>query len=124
MNNSSTLRQALSDSLWSRDLDRQNRYIAAEEKARAETDQVADVLDACAFACDDDNCLMTPDGAWVQCAMRVTHRETGRAVSVVCKVDDTGAAFWFVLDMTRAYHEAGVLIAAVQQRIASNRRAN
>lgn len=122
----STLRQTLSDSLWNRDLDRQNRYIAAEEaakeKARAFALSVHAVSARYAFAPAHDLFRFTAQGACTQAAMTLT--EDGDGLTVVCKVDDAGETVWFLTDVSRLHFASAVYIAAVQARLESNRGAN
>ena len=126
MPNSSTLRQALSDSLWSQNLDRQNRYIAAEEaakeKARAFALAVHAVSARYAFAPAHDLFRFTAQGVCTQAAMTLT--EGGDTLTVVAKIEEGGETAWFLTDASRLHFDAAVYIAAVQTRLDANRRAN
>ncbi len=122
----STLRQTLSDSLWNRDLDRQNRYIAAEEaakeKARAFALSVHAVSARYAFAPAHDLFRFTAQGVCTQAAMTLT--EEGSRLTVICKVDDAGDTLWLLTDASRLRFAPAVYIQAVKDRLDANRRAN
>lgn len=115
-----TLSQALTDRLHEQADARETRYILLQEQARCLHDQTAEVCTRYTFTRDNENCRMTPEGVAVQCAMRLTDKETGQSLSVVAKVDGEDL-FWYILDMSAAPYAASVYIAAVQCRIEANR---
>ena len=116
------LSQALTDRLHEQAQDRETRWIACQEQARCLHDQTAEVCARYTFTRDEQNCRMTSEGVAVQCAMKLTEKETGQTLSVVCKLMDSDF-FWYILDMTAAPYAASVYIAAVQCRIENNRKA-
>ncbi len=117
-----TLKATLQERLWEQDLDRRNRYIAAEEKARVLALGVHAVSARYAFAPAHDLFRFTAQGACTQAAMTLT--EDGDGLTVVCKVDDAGETVWFLTDVSRLHFASAVYIAAVQARLESNRGAN
>lgn len=117
-----TLKATLQDRLWEQDLDRQNRYIAAQEKARVLALGVHAVSVRYAFAPAHDLFRFTAAGVCTQAAMTLT--EDGDGLTVVCKVDDAGETVWFLTDVSRLHFASAVYIAAVQARLESNRGAN
>ena len=117
-----TLKATLQETLWNRDLDRQNSYIAAEEKARAFALAVHVVSGRYAFAPAHDLFRFTAQGVCTQAAMTLT--EEGSSLTVICKVDDAGDALWLITDASRLHFAAAVYIAAVKARLENNRRAD
>ena len=116
----STLKATLLDRLRDEASDRETRYIFLQEQARCLHDQTAEVTTRYTFTRDTENCRCLPDGTPVQCAMRLTDKETGQSLSVVCKADGDDL-FWFIQDISHAPYAAAVFIKAVQYRIEANR---
>ena len=117
----STLRQTLSDSLWEQAQTRETRYLTAQDAARSIAGQAAAIATAYDFCRDESNVFYTPQGVCVQCALKLTEKTTGQSLSVVCRIDDQGDTFWFILDMTNAPYDAAAYVQAVQNRLEANR---
>ena len=113
----STLKATLKDLLWDQDQARQSSFIAAEEAAQAHAEAVATIAGQYDFARDEMNCFFTAQGAPVQLAMTLTEKDIRRVRTVITRIDAGGSWLWFVENMAGCQHEAGDLIAAVQQRV-------
>ncbi|MGI4791345.1 MAG: hypothetical protein ACRYFS_21160 [Janthinobacterium lividum] len=120
MSNSTLLSQALIERLDNQSSDRESRFIAAQDNARAFGQQMTAVLAGYDFIRDDANCLLLADGTPVQAAMLLTNKGTGESLSVIRRLDDTGNYIWLVLDTNYAPYEADVFIRVVEDRIAAN----